>query len=146
MTKASQAESTRSGIIPGAVLTPAFLKEAEIWMNAQGEVLSVMEAAMADWMRRQREAIDTWSRSLQKMCECRDPVDFVQTQQDWICDTIRLAAFDIRALAGDTATLTRKMTSGFENPVGSPDDDVPRTRRGRPEAGGSQPVERVAAE
>jgi len=53
MTKASQAESTSSGIIPGAVLTSAFLKEAEIWMNAQGEVLSVMEAAMADWMRRQ---------------------------------------------------------------------------------------------
>ena len=97
MTKASQAESMRSGIIPGAVLTSAFLKEAEIWMNAQGEVLSVMEAAMADWMRRQREAIDAWSRSLKKMCDCREPVDFIQTQQDWLCDAIRLAAFDIRA-------------------------------------------------
>jgi len=45
---ANQAESTRSGIIPGAVLTSAFLKGAEIWMNAQGEVISVMEAAMAE--------------------------------------------------------------------------------------------------
>ena len=80
MTKATQAESVRSQIIPGAVLTSAVLKRAEIWMNAQGEVLSVMEAAMADWMRRRREAMDTWSRSLQKMCECRNPVDFVQTQ------------------------------------------------------------------
>jgi hypothetical protein len=63
MTKATQAESVRSEIIPGAVLTSVVLRGAEIWMNAQGEVLSVMEAAMADWMRRRREAMDTWSRS-----------------------------------------------------------------------------------
>jgi hypothetical protein len=128
---ANQAESTRSGIIPGAVLTSALLKGAEIWMNAQGEVLSVMEAAMAEWMRRRGEAIDTWSRSLQKMCECRNPADLVQTQQDWIRDAMRLAAFDICALAGDTTVLTREMTAEFEKPVGSPDDGVPHTRRGR---------------
>jgi hypothetical protein len=146
MAKANQAESERSQIIPGAVLTSAFLKGAEIWMNAQGEVLSAMEAAMADWSRRQTEAIDTWSRSLEKMCECRNPADFVQTQQDWLYDAIRLATFDIRAIAGDAATLTRKLTSGFEKPVGSPEDGVPQTRRGRPEAGRSQPVEHMAAE
>ena len=84
MTKANQPESGRN-------LTSAVLKGAEIWTNAQVEVLSVMEAAMADWMRRRREAIDTWSRSLQKMCECRNPVEFVQTQQDWLCDAIRLS-------------------------------------------------------
>ena len=53
-------------------------------------------------MRRRHEAFDTWSRSLQKMCECRNPVDFVQTQQDWLRDAIRLATFDVNALAGDT--------------------------------------------
>jgi hypothetical protein len=146
MTQADQAESARNETIPGAVLTSAFLKGAEIWMNAQGEVLSVMEAAMTDWMRRRGEAIDTWSRSLLKMCDCRNPADFVQTQQDWIRDAMRLAAFDIRALAGDTTVLTRKMTAGFEKPVGSPDDGLPQARRGRQEAGGSQPLERVAAE
>src|SRR6516225_3828855 len=83
--------SVRSEIIPGAVLTSAVLTGAEIWMNAQGEVLSVMEAAMADWMRRRREAMHTWSPSLQKMCECRNPVDFVQTQQEWLYGAIRLA-------------------------------------------------------
>jgi hypothetical protein len=93
----NQAESERSEIIPGAVLTSTFLKGAEIWMNAQVEVLSAMEAWMADWTRRRHEAFDTWSRSVQKMCECRNPVDFVQTQQDWLCDAVRLAAFDIRA-------------------------------------------------
>jgi hypothetical protein len=113
-------------------------------MNAQGEVLSVVEAAMADWMRRRREVMDAWSQSLQKMCQCRNPVDFVQTQQDWLCDAIRLATFDIRALAGETTILTRKVTAGSEKPAG-PDDDVRQTRR-RPEMDGRQPVERVAAE
>ena len=146
MTKVNQAESTRSGIITGAVITSAFLKEAEIWINAQSEVLSVMETVMADWMRRGHEAFDTWSRSLKKVCECRDPVDFIQTQQDWLRDALRLAAFDESALAGDTTTLTRKMTAGFEKPVGRSDEDVPQTRRGRPETGESQPVEQAAAE
>ena len=113
-------------------------------MNAQGEVLSVMEVAMRDWMRRRHEAFDTWSRSLQKMCGCRNAVDFLQTQQDWLRDAVRLATFDVNALAGDTTISTRKVTAGFEKPAG-PDDDVRQTRR-RPEVGGSPPVERVAAE
>jgi hypothetical protein len=58
---------------------------------------------------------------------------------------MRLAPLDIRSLAGDTAILTRKMTTGFEKPAG-PDDDVPQRRRGRPEVGESRPVECVAAE
>jgi hypothetical protein len=41
MIKANQAEIARSEIVPGAVLTSVVLKGAEIWMNAQGEVLSV---------------------------------------------------------------------------------------------------------
>jgi hypothetical protein len=72
-------------------------------------------------------------------------VNFVQTQQDWLCDAIRLAALEIRSLAGDTAILTRKMTAGFEKPAG-PDYDAPQRRRGRPEVGESRPLERVAAE
>lgn len=145
MTQANQAESERIEIIPGAILTSAFLKGAEIWMNAQVEVLSAMEASMANWTRRRHEAFDTWSRPVQRMCECKDPVDFVQTQQDWLCDAIRLAGFDMRSLAGDTAILTRKMTVGSERPAGT-NDDVLQRRRPRPEAGGSQPMERVAAE
>lgn len=141
----NQAEIQRGEIIPGAVLTSTLLKGAEIWINAQVEVLSALEASMADWARRRHEAFDTWSRSVQKICECRDPVDFVQTQQDWLCDAIRLAALDIRSLAGDTAILTRKTAAGIEKPAG-PDDDVPQRRRGRPEVGESRPLERVAAE
>ena len=90
MIKSNSAEGAGIGILPAAVLTSAFLKGAEIWINAHGEVLSAMEAVMADWMTRRQQAIDTWSRSLKKMCECRDPVDFIQTQQDWLSDTIKI--------------------------------------------------------
>ena len=37
MTKATQAESVRSEIIPGAVLTSAVLKGAEIWMKPKAK-------------------------------------------------------------------------------------------------------------
>ena len=146
MTEANQVTGARSGIVPGAVVGSAFLKEAEAWMSAQGEILSVMEAVVADWVRRRREAIDALSRSLQKMCECRNPVDFVRTQQDWLCDTIQWAASDMRAIAGDTTNLTRKRTAQFERSVGSPDDDARPRRRGRLEAGGRQPIEHAAEE
>ena len=145
MTKANQAESERGEVIPGAVLTSAFLKWAEIWTNAQVEVFSAVEASMADWTRRRHEVFDTWARSVQKMCESRDPVDLLQTQQNWLRDAIRLVGLDIRSLAGDTAILTSKMTTGFEKPAGLC-EDVAQRRRGRSDVGESQPVERVAAE
>ena len=128
------------------LFTYAVFKGAEIWINAHGEIFSAMEAMMADWMTRRREALDSWARSLKKMCQCRDAVDFVQTQQDWLCDAIRLTTSDIRALAGDTAILTRQLSTGVEKTVGSAADDNLKTRRGRPETAGIQPMERVAAE
>ena len=146
MIKSNQVDTADIGILPAAVLTSAFLKGAEIWINAHGEALSAMEAAMANWMTRRREAFDSWSRSLKRMCECRDPIDFVQTQQDWLCEAVRLTASDIRALAGDTAILTRKATAAIDKTVSSQADDILKTRRGRPDTDGSQREERVAAE
>jgi hypothetical protein len=146
MIKRNQAETPGVGTLPAAVLTSALFKGAEIWINAHGEIFSAMEAVMADWMTRRREALDSWSRSLKRMCQCRDAVDFVQTQQDWLCDAIRLTTSDIRALASDTAILTRQLSTGVEKTVGSAADDYLKTRRGRPETAGSQPMERLAAE
>jgi len=37
MTKATQAESVRSEVIPGAVLTSAVLKGAETWMKPKAK-------------------------------------------------------------------------------------------------------------
>lgn len=146
MSKGNPEESAGAGILPAAVLTSAFLKGAEIWMNAHGEVLSAMEVVMSDWVIRRQQALDTWSRSLKKMCQCRDPVEFVQTQQDWLCDTIRLTASDIRALAGDSAILTRQPIARVDITADRAADDNLKTRKGRPETGGSQPADRLAAE
>src|SRR5215469_10926885 len=107
MTKSDQAEG--ASMAPATtVLASAFLKGAGIWLLGQEEVLSAMEGVMADWTARRREAFDVWSRSLERMRERRDPVDFIRVQQDWLCDTLRLAGGDLRVLAGDSAASTRK--------------------------------------
>ena len=113
MSKIDQSESAAVGIVPAAVLTSAFLKGAEIWINGHCRL-----------DKAQREAFETWPRSLKKMCQCRNPVDFVRTRQDWLCDAIRLTASDTRALAGDTAILTRKTTAGGDKTIGGPADDI----------------------
>jgi len=146
MTKSDQAEAAAVAIAPAAVLASAFLKGAAMWVHSQGEVLSAMEAVMADWIGRRREAFDMWSQSLEEMYECREPIDFIRVQQDWLCDAVRLTACEIRVLAGDSAALTRKAAAGLDKTVGRPTDDILETRRGKPQTSGSQPVERAAAD
>ena len=142
----SQVEAASEGISPMIFPTSALLRGTEVWLNAQSEVLSAMEGLMADWLRRRHEAFDSWSRSFKKMCECRDAVDFVQIQQDWLYDAIRLTTSDVRALVGDTVMLASKITAEVEKPVESPNADIPKTGRGKQEAAGGPSVERVAAE
>jgi len=145
MITSNAAESAGIAILPATALTSAFFKGADIWMNAHGEILSAAEAVMTDWVRRQQVALDLWSQSLKQICQCRDPVDLIQTQQDWLCDTIRLSASGIRILVGDTTNLTMRLTTGTEKTAGGPADDNLKARKARPEMGGSQPAERAAA-
>jgi len=141
MTKSDQAEG--ANVAPATVLASAFLKGAGIWLHGQEEVFSAMEGVMADWIARRREAFDVWSRSLERMRECRDPVDFIRAQQDWLCDTLRLAGGDLRVL---TAASTRKVAARVDKTIGRLADDNLKTRRGKPQTSGSQPVERAAAD
>src|SRR5215813_15049708 len=143
MITSNAAESAGIAILPATVLRSAFFKGAEIWMNAHGEILSAAEAVMTDLVRRQQMALDIWSQSLKQICQCRDPVDLIQTHQDWLCDTIRLSASGIRALVGDTTNLTKQLTAATEKTVGGLVDDNLKTRKARPETGGSQPAERA---
>ena len=146
MTKSDQTEGQVVGIAPAAVLASAALKGAGVWMRGQGEALSAMEAVMAAWIGRRREAFDIWSRSLERMWQCRDPVDFIRVQQDWLSDALRLTACDIRVLASAAAPSTRKAAAGVDKTVGRLTDEIRETRRGKPETSGSQLVERAAAE
>ena len=67
MIQGNQADSLSAAILPAAILTSALLKGAQLWINAQGEVLSAMDAVMGGWMRRRQRAFDTWSQSVKKM-------------------------------------------------------------------------------
>jgi hypothetical protein len=137
-----------NGIIPGTVLMSALLREAELWTNAQSEVLSFAEAAIAGRMDRWREAVDNWSRSFQRLCDCRNAVDCVETLQDWLRDAVRLATSDMRALADDSRMLTRWTSAAFQATGNNAErhKDVVGTHDKRPEAGGSRVEERIAAE
>ena len=138
----------KNGIIPGTVLMSAFLREAGLWTNAQSEVLSFAETAFTGRMNRWREAVDNWSRSFQKLSECRNPVDCVQTLQDWLRDTIRVATSDMHALADDSGILTRWTNAAFQATWGNAErkKEVAGAHHQRPEAGESRGEERLAAE
>jgi hypothetical protein len=137
-----------NGIIPGTVLMSALLREAELWTNAQSEVLSFTEAAITGRMDRWREAVDNWSRSFQRLCDCRNAVDCVQTLQDWLRNAVHLATTDMRALTDDARTLTRRTSAAFQATGDNTErhKDVVGAQDERPEAGGSRVDERIAAE
>src|SRR5215813_513196 len=114
MITSNAAESAGIAILPATALTSAFFKGADIWMNAHGQILSAVEPIVTDWVRRQQAALDIWARSLKQICQCRDPIDLIQAQQDWLCDTVRLSASGIRALVGDTTNLAKQLTAATE--------------------------------
>jgi hypothetical protein len=139
MADINQMDSARSGVAAGSAVLSGLLSTTAGWMSTQGAILSGMEAIWMDWVKRQQEAIDVSSRSLPKMWECRNPVEFVQTQQEWLCDAIERATVDVSAAAGHTATLTKKMADDFKT--------VPRMARVDGQRSGARPpAERVAAQ
>lgn len=137
-----------NGIIPATVLMSAFVRQAELWTNAQSEVLSFAETVIAGRMNRWREAVDNWSRSFQKLCDCRDAVDYVQTLQDWLHDTVRIATSEMRALADDSEILTSWTSAALQATGGNAkrEGEMAGTHHERPEAGESRVEERLAAE
>ena len=146
MAKSDQAEGAAVEVAPAGVLVSAFLKGAGTWIHGQSGVFSAMEAVMADWIERRREAFDLWSRSLDKMCECRKPVDFIRVLKDWPSDALRLTASAVCVLSGNTVAWIWKATAGVDRTAGTLADDVLERRRGKPETSGNRPVERVAAD
>src|SRR5437763_13227594 len=70
----------------------AFVKQAELWMGAQGDVLSGVETMIAGWAQRQRQIFEASSRSIQRICEARDLFDLLQPQHEWLSDYLSLTA------------------------------------------------------
>jgi hypothetical protein len=86
----------------------AFVREAELWIGAQGDLLTGIETIMTSWMRRQRQAFEASSRSIKKMCDARNPFDLLQAQHEWISDCLNWTASEIRAVGEDTTTISRR--------------------------------------
>jgi len=75
MADTSQADRARLTIMPGAAIVSGFLKEAAIWITAQGKVLSAAEAMLTEWTGRRREASDACSRCLRPETHASRPVE-----------------------------------------------------------------------
>jgi hypothetical protein len=143
MIEAKQKQTSNLETIP---IGSAFLKEAELWMDAQADFLTSLETMMTDWVKRQREAFDASSRSIRRMYDSFNVIDLVQLQHEWVSDCLHWTASEIRAVGNDTATVTRKAAARLgeaarerSNELRKQTDVVVRTEA-------RQPLERAAAE
>jgi hypothetical protein len=144
MTEFIRTESTGNGRTPGAAVAAGVLHEAEAWTSVQCELLSRMGAIWTDWLHRQQEAIDASARSLQQMCDCRNPADLAQLQQEWLAGAARRGASDITALASDSMALTWRAVGADRLGGHGPSPAVRGTARAK--VGDEAPVHREAAE
>jgi hypothetical protein len=142
-TESMRTESAAS-IAPGGAVATGILHEAEIWTSAQCELLAGIGTIWADWLSRQREAIDASARSFQQMVECRNLVDVAQLQQQWLADTARRGASDIGSLARDSVALTWRLAGG-DRPGGR-GQASPMRSAARAKSGDEATVQRAAAE
>src|SRR5882762_1391790 len=136
--------ASMSGIAPGGAVAAGILLEAETWASALCEFVAGMGTSWSDWLRRQEEAIDASARSLQQMFECRNPADFVQTQQQWLADATRRGASDISTLASESMALTWRVVGADRLGLHGQSPLVRGTGRAR--SGDEAPAQRAAAE
>jgi len=136
-----EAKSNIDAASPGLPVGSALIKEAELWIGAQGDLLTGIENVMTGWIRRQREAFETSSRSMRKICDARNIFDLLQAQNEWVSDCLHWTASEIRAVSSDTTTLTRRTTERFSERSERRQQAIPAF-----EATPSRSPERVAAE
>ena len=143
MSELNRTEHPASGVAPGGALAAGALREAEAWTSAQCELLSGMSTLWAEWMKRQREAIEASARSLQQMYECRNVADLMLLQQQWLADTTRRGVSEFGSWASEAMALGCRVT-GAERAGRALSPSV----RGRVPAkpGDETPLQRAAAE
>src|SRR5689334_21414922 len=103
-------EAKSNGVLVGATL----VKEAELWMGAQGDVLAGVETIITGWARRQRQAYEASCQSVQNMCEARNLLDLIQAQHQWISDWLNWSASEVRAVGSEIPAMTRMAVERFD--------------------------------
>src|SRR5271168_5518502 len=91
----------------------ALVKQAELWMGAQGDVLTGVETMITGWAQRQRRVFEASSLSMQRMCEARNMFDLLQAQHEWLSDYLNWTASEIRAVGNDLPAITRTAVERF---------------------------------
>jgi len=130
----------KSNAIPAG---SAFVKQAELWMNAQGDVLTGVETMLNGWAQRQRQVFEASSRSMQRMCEARNMFDLLQVQHEWLSECLNWTASEIRAVGNDIPAITRMAVERF----GEGGNGLQLQRGNRPaEVAPSTSMQRAAAE
>jgi hypothetical protein len=100
----------KSNAIP---VSSAFIKQAELWMGAQGDVLSGVETMITGWAQRQRQVIEASFRSMQRLCDVRNMFDLLQAQHEWVSDCLNWTASEVRAVGNDIPAITRVAVERF---------------------------------
>jgi hypothetical protein len=118
----------------------ALVKQAELWMGAQGDVLTGVETMITAWAQRQRQVFEASSRSMQRICEARNPFDLLQAQHEWLSDCLNWTASEIRAVGNEIPAITQKAAERFGDRAKGPQRNPPA------QVGPSISVERAAAE
>src|SRR5271169_4225559 len=118
----------------------AFVKQTELWMGAQGDVLTGVETMITGWAQRQRQVFEASSRSMQRICEARNPFDLLQAQHEWLSDCLNWTASEIRAVGNEIPAITQKAAERFGDRSKGPQRNPPA------QAAPSISVERATAE
>lgn len=132
--------STADAASAGQPIVSVFVKEAELWMGAHGDFLTGIETMMTGWIRRQRQAFEASSRSMQKICDARNIFDLMQAQHEWVSDCLNWTASEIRAVGNDTTTISQRAAGRLGEAREQPRSNQPV------EAAESISLQRAAAE
>jgi hypothetical protein len=92
------------------------------------------------WAQRQRQVFEASSRSMQRICEARNPFDLLQAQHEWLSDCLNWTASELRAVGNEIPAITRKATERFGDRANGQQRNPPA------QVAPSISVERAAAE
>lgn len=121
-------------------ISSVLVQEAELWMGAQSDLLTGIEEMVTGWIGRQRQAFESFSRSMQRICDARNVFDVVQVQHEWVSDCLNWTASEIRAVGGDATTISRRATEALRERQERPQAQPPA------ETESSMPLHQEAAE
>jgi hypothetical protein len=123
----------------GQLFGSALIQAGELWMNTQRELLANIGAVMDGWVQLHRAALDTSSRALQRLHECRDLAELFGMQREWVSDYWQWAAAAVPAIGRDSASTVQTAIVGAREPAETGRADI-QVRREPATKSGAEPA------